>query len=95
MRRLIATTGLPFRFVLKSLGMRTFSQFCRNGHEMSGQNLIWHTRYDKETGQQSVVRECRACANRRYRTQRSAQKRNQELDRVALAAASIDESSVA
>jgi hypothetical protein len=53
---------------------------------MSGDNLLWHTRYDP-TGKQFLVRECRTCANFRYRTKRNAQKRNQELDQVAAAMA--------
>lgn len=54
---------------------------------MAGDNLLWHTRYDRQTGEQSLVRECRECANKRYRTKRSAAKRNQELEQEALAAA--------
>jgi hypothetical protein len=66
---------------------------------MGGDNLLWHTRYDA-TGKQFLVRECRTCANKRYRetrrVERTAARRNQELDRQALAAASIaNESQVA
>jgi hypothetical protein len=64
--------------------MRTTSEFCRNGHRMAGANLLWHTRYDA-TGKQFLVRECRTCANKRYRDKRSAARRNKELDKEALA----------
>jgi hypothetical protein len=63
---------------------RTPSEVCRNGHPMSGDNLLWHTRYD-DAGTQFLVRECRSCANQRYRTKRSAIRRNQELEKAALA----------
>jgi len=78
---------LAFRLTI--LSMRTPSQFCRHGHEMAGTNLLWHTRYDS-TGEKSLVRECRSCANSRYRSKRSAARRNRELDRQALAAATFD-----
>lgn len=47
------------------------SETCRNGHPMKDPNLIWHT---KANGKR--VRECRTCANLRYRILRKAQKRN-------------------
>jgi hypothetical protein len=53
---------------------------------MAGTNLLWHTRYDA-TGNRFLVRECRTCANKRYRTKRSATRRNEELECEALAAA--------
>lgn len=88
----------PFSVCLKMRCMapgRTPSEFCRNGHRMAGENLLWHTRYDA-TGKKFLVRECRTCANKRYRTKRSAIRRNRELDRQAVAAASIsDETRVA
>lgn len=40
---------------------------------MKDPNLIWHTRGDKR------IRECRACANMRYRSNRKAKKRNKAL----------------
>jgi len=47
---------------------------------MAGTNLLWrHTRYDT-TGKQFLVRECRTCANKRYRIKRSAARRNRELE---------------
>lgn len=70
--------------------MRTPSECCRNGHQMSGSNLIWHTRYDA-TGKQFLVRECRTCANQRDRDKRSALRRNRELEEQALAALSSNE----
>lgn len=69
--------------------MRTPLAVCRHGHKMSGDNLLWHTRYDKVTGAKSLVRECRACSNARYRTKRQARKRNAELEKEAMAAAFI------
>ena len=54
---------------------------------MAGENLLWHTRYDKETHEQYLIRECRECSNNRYRTKRSAARRNQELELEARAAA--------
>jgi hypothetical protein len=57
---------------------------------MAGANLLWHTRYDAETGEQFLVRECRECSNKRYRNKRSAVKRNQELELEARAAAAVD-----
>jgi hypothetical protein len=51
--------------------MRTPSLFCRNGHQMAGANLLWHTRYND--GEKSMVRECRICANARYRKKRRPQ----------------------
>jgi hypothetical protein len=53
---------------------------------MAGANLLWHTRYDL-AGKQFLVRECRTCANERYRNRRNAKRRNQELDQQAAAAA--------
>jgi hypothetical protein len=53
---------------------------------MAGKNLLWHTRYD-DAGGQFLVRECRTCANARYRLKRSAEKRNRELEEAALALA--------
>jgi hypothetical protein len=70
--------------------MRTPSQLCRNGHEMAGDNLLWHKRYDA-TGNQFLVRECRTCANQRYRTKRSAARRNRDLEVQALIQAMIRE----
>jgi len=64
---------------------RTPSVSCRNGHRMTGTNLLWHTRYDA-TGKRFMVRECRACANNRYRSKRLAERRNLKLEREALAA---------
>lgn len=52
---------------------RKASDTCRNGHPMKDPNLIWHTRGDK------LVRECRRCANARYRANRKARKRNKAL----------------
>lgn len=52
---------------------RTPSTTCRHGHPMKGRNLILHKRGDKTT------RECRTCANDRYRAKRAARKRNQLL----------------
>lgn len=52
---------------------------------MAGTNLLWHTRYDSISGEKFMVRECRACANKRYRVKRIAQKRNLELSQAALA----------
>jgi len=46
------------------------STFCRNGHLMAGDNLITHNRDGK------ITRECRTCANVRYRAKRKAKKRN-------------------
>ncbi len=46
---------------------------CRNGHPMKDPNLIWHKRGEKQ------IRECRACANLRYRSNRKAKKRNKAL----------------
>jgi hypothetical protein len=63
--------------------MRTLSACCRHGHPMVGDNLIWHTRY--KDGQKRMVRECRSCANTRYRTNRAAAQRNLELDEEAKA----------
>lgn len=67
--------------------MRTLSAVCRKGHKMVEENLIWHTRY--KDGQKHMVRECRTCANARYRingrARRKAKKRNQELDAMAKA----------
>jgi hypothetical protein len=56
---------------------------CRNGHKMQGRNLLWHTRY--KDGIQSMVRECRICANDRYRANRTAARRNRELAQEAKA----------
>jgi hypothetical protein len=64
---------------------RTPSAVCRNGHKMSGANILWHTRYDKTTGEKRMIRECRACANQRYRLNRKARKRNAELEQLAAA----------
>lgn len=65
--------------------MRVLVEFCRSGlHKMTGSNLLWHTRYDK-TGAKTLKRECRACANARYRAKRGAAKRNHELELEALA----------
>lgn len=50
---------------------------------MAGDNLLWHTRYDA-TGK-FLVRECRTCANTRYRIKRNAEKRNRKLELEALA----------
>lgn len=55
---------------------------------MAGENLLWHTRYDKKTGAKTMVRECRTCANERYRNNRIAVLRNIELQ--ALAAMNAD-----
>ena len=63
--------------------MRTPSAVCRNGHRMSGKNLLWHTRYDPVTRERFLVRECRVCANARYRAVRLSRKRNQELEAAA------------
>lgn len=63
--------------------MRTPSKSCRNGHKMQGRNLLWHTRYKGEL--KLMVRECRICANDRYRTNRAAAKRNRELEQQARA----------
>jgi len=52
---------------------------------MAGENLLWHTRYDV-AGKQFLVRECRTCANQRYRTKRNAERRNRELEMLASAA---------
>lgn len=46
--------------------------------------MLWHTRYDSD-GNQTLVRECRSCANQRYRIKRSAIRRNRELEKEALA----------
>jgi hypothetical protein len=51
---------------------------------MAGANLLWHTRYSD--GEKFMVRECRTCANERYRALRSAKRRNRELAEEALAA---------
>ena len=67
--------------------MRVLSEFCRNHHRMAGANLLWHTRYDA-TGKRFMVRECRTCANNRYKANRDAARRNRELDQAALSAAS-------
>jgi hypothetical protein len=69
------------------------SEFCRNGHRMAGSNLLWHTRYDA-TGKRFLVRECRTCANKRYQAKRSAARRNQQLEKEALAAATLSPSPV-
>jgi hypothetical protein len=50
---------------------------------MAGTNLLWHTRYD-DTRKQFLVRECRTCANKRYRNKRSAARRNQQLEKEVL-----------
>jgi len=65
--------------------MRVLSPVCRNGHKMAGANLLWHTRYD-EAGNKTMVRECRACANRRYRNKRRAERRNRRLEKEAIEA---------
>ena len=67
--------------------MRTPTAECRKGHKMAGANILWHTRYDKTTRAKTMVRECRACANARYRAKRKARKRNQELNQAAIEAA--------
>jgi hypothetical protein len=49
------------------------SKFCRKGHAKTGKNVITHRRGDK------IVKECRTCANARYRALRAARKRNAKL----------------
>lgn len=49
------------------------SKYCRKGHLKSGKNVITHRRGDK------IVKECRTCANARYRALRTARKRNTKL----------------
>jgi hypothetical protein len=63
--------------------MRVISDICRNGHPLAGANLLWHTRYD-EVGDKFMVRECRTCANARYRAKRHATRRNRQLAEEAL-----------
>ena len=55
---------------------------------MAWENLLWHTRYD-ESGLR-WVRECRTCANKRYRIKRYAARRNEELEREAAASLAMD-----
>lgn len=64
--------------------MRSPMAVCRKGnHPMTGANLLWHPRY--KDGEKYMVRECRTCANERYRANRKAAKRNQALDALAKA----------
>jgi hypothetical protein len=64
--------------------VRPPSKVCHKGHKMAGKNLLWHKRYDK-SGKQYMARECRACANDRYRANREAKKRNRELNEIVKA----------
>lgn len=75
---------------MKRPSKRTRSGLCRNGlHEMTGRNLLWHTRYDPKTGEKLFKWfECRACSNARYRAKRNAAKRNRELAEEAARLAS-------
>jgi hypothetical protein len=66
--------------------MRASLKMCRNGHKLAGDNLLWHTRYTS-TREKFLVRECRRCANDRYRAKRNAAKRNRALAEEALASA--------
>jgi len=49
------------------------SDRCRQGHLKMGANVIEHRRGDK------IIKECRQCANARYRLKRAAKRRNEEL----------------
>jgi hypothetical protein len=49
------------------------SKYCRKGHAKTGKNVIEHRRGDQ------IVKECRTCANARYRALRAARKRNAKL----------------
>ena len=61
---------------------------CRNGHQLKKPNLILHRRVNKKTGEVKIVRECRKCANARYRRMRKAarlaKKRNKKLSEEAI-----------
>lgn len=59
--------------------MRPPSKVCPRGHKMAGKNLLWHKRYDK-AGKQYMARECRACANDRYRINRKVKKQHKKQD---------------
>jgi hypothetical protein len=49
------------------------SDRCRKGHLKMGTNVIEHRRGGL------IIKECRKCANARYRLKRAAKRRNQEL----------------
>lgn len=52
---------------------RKASPYCKKGHLKAGENVIEHRRGDK------IIRECRSCANERYRALRKARRRNAKL----------------